>query len=865
MSNEKKIMKEMVQGNLKVHRKRNLLLVLAITLTTILFTSVLEIGFGGMQSIQETQLKLSGMKADAELRFLDKEQFQKVQNSDLFESVGGRVPIALMEGETKRPIEIDYLDKAGMEAYYLSLEEGKMPEDEKEVLLSEQALEELGIKKEVGSHVPVSFTLRGQEYNFDMRLSGWYKGGPKVNFLIVSETFLEHNPEVSENTYDIDKEILGTYYASVCVKNTGNIEQNLKEYAESLGAQTENADGNNYVNVAVNPMLYSEDGNTGVGLSIVFFGALFILCGYLLIYNIFDIGVMQDIQEFGIMKTIGMTGKQIKRLMRRQMLFLSLIGIPIGLVVGYGLGALLLPVILKNWEYSEEELTIVQSVHPAIFILTVFFVLITVFLSMRRPSKRAAKYSAIETAKYTEVKKKTAEKDIHSIKNIARSNLQRNRKRTVLVFTSLILSVVFVNSLWIISNSFDEEKYVNVQMRRDYLVASTDTLNPSIGYVKPSASLNEEAIQELEKNAMIKNGTKLYKNAIDASVYNFDISFDWGVEVIDVKIPSIEIDGVITNSATTNYGTLTLGKDKKPICNVCGISENFLGKIEILEGEKNIISIKEKLKSGDYILVGIRANDNGKPSTDGIEISPKVGDVVTIYKDGKPLKEVEVLSQILVIDSEQISGGSSTGGGTILGPWFYLSEGLFKELYGEGNLVNYSFDADENDAPAVNRMLQDISEKFTNVGFETTEQRHSEIENYKMLVRILCVLIGGILGVIGIVNLVNIIFTNLIVRNREFATFRSIGATKKQLRELIIRESVGYVFYAAIGGFILATLISMTAVRGICSSIWLFTFQFTLFPAATIIVLYLIISIIASEVGIYLWEKGSITEHLRNL
>ena len=415
MSNEKKIIKEMVQGNLKVHRKRNLLLILAITLTTILFTSVLEIGFGGMQSIQETQLKLSGMKADAELRFLDKEQFQKVQNSDLFESVGGRVPLALMEGETKRPIEIDYLDKAGMEAYYLSLEEGKMPEDEKEVLLSEQALEELGIKKEVGSLVPMSFTLRGQEHNLDMRLSGWYKGGPKVNFLIVSETFLEHNPEVSENTYDIDKEILGTYYASVCMKNTGNIEQNLKEYVESLGAQTENADGNNYVNVAVNPMLYSEDGSTGVGLSIIFFGALFILCGYLLIYNIFDIGVMQDIQEFGIMKTIGMTAKQIKRLMRRQMLFLSLIGIPIGLVIGYGLGALLLPAILKNWEYSEEELIIVQSVHPAIFILTVLFVLITVFLSMRRPSKKATKYSAIETAKYIEVKKKIAEKDRKSV------------------------------------------------------------------------------------------------------------------------------------------------------------------------------------------------------------------------------------------------------------------------------------------------------------------------------------------------------------------------------------------------------------------------------------------------------------------
>ena len=863
MSNEKKIIKEMVQGNLKVHRKRNILLVLAITLTTILFTSVLEIGFGGMQSIQETQLKLSGMRADAELRFLDKEQFQKVQNSDLFESVGGRVPIALMEGETKRPIEIDYLDQAGMEAYYLSLEEGKMPEDEKEVLLSEQALEELGIKKEVGSHVPVSFTLRGQEYNFDMRLSGWYTGGPKVNFMIVSEAFLEHNPGVAENTYDLDKEILGTYYASVCMKNTGNIEQNLKEYAESLGAQTENADGNNYVNVAVNPMLYSEDGSTGVDLSIVFFGALFILCGYLLIYNIFDIGVMQDIQEFGIMKTIGMTGKQIKRLMRRQMLLLSLIGIPIGLLVGYGLGALLLPVILKNWEYSEEELTIVQSVHPAIFILTVLFVLLTVFLSMRRPSKKAAKYSAIETAKYTEVKKKTVEKDIRSIKNIARSNLQRNKKRTILVFTSLILSIVFVNALWIISDSFDEEKYINSQMRRDYLLASTDTLNPSIGYVRSSAALDENAIQELEKNSMVQNGTKLYKNTVD----NSDISFEWGSEGIDIEQyqPNVEVDGVVTNEAITNYGAITLSKDEKALCNVCGISENFVDKMEILEGEKNIVSIKEKLKSGDYILVAVSKTTKGTYNSDNLENSPDIGETVTIYKNGELFKKVEVLSQILVIDSEQISGSSVTGDDTILGPWLYLGEDLFKELYGEANLVNYSFDADEKDALAVNRMLQGISKEFSNVGFETTEQRHAEIENYKMLVRILCMLIGGILGAIGMVNLVNIIFTNLIVRNRELATFRSIGATKKQLRELIVRESIGYVFYAAIGGFICAILISMTAVKGICSSIWLFTFQFTLLPAAIVIVLYFIIAVIASEVGIYLWEKESVTERLRNL
>ena len=863
MSNEKKIIKEMVQGNLKVNRKRNLLLVLAITLTTILFTSVLETGFGGMQSIQETQLRLSGLKADAELRYLNKEQFQEVQNSELFESVGGRIPIAFLEGETKRPIEIDYLDKGGMEAYYLSLKEGKMPEDEKEVLLSEQALEELGIKKEVGSLVPMSFTLRGQAYSFDMRLAGWYTGNPKADFLIVSETFLKHNPEVTKNTYDDDKEVSGTYYASVCMKNTKNIEQNLKEYVKSLGGQTEDSNGREYIHIAVNYVLYSEDGNTGLILSIFFFAALFILCGYLLIYNIFDIGVMQDIQQFGIMKTIGMTGKQIKRLMRRQMLFLSLIGIPIGLLLGYGLGVLLLPVILKNWEYSEEELTIVQSAHPAIFALTIIFVLITVFLSMRRPSQKAAKYSAIETAKYTEIKKKTAEKDIRSIRNIAKSNLQRNRKRTTLVFTSLILSVIFVNSLWIISNSFDEEKYINAQMRRDYLIASTDTLNPSVGYVRSSAALNEDVMEQVEKNSIVRNGTRLYKNTVD----NSDISFEWGNEGIEIKeyMPNVEVDGVITNEAITNYGQVTLSKDEKALCNVCGISENFVDKMEILDGESNIATIKEKLKSGNYILAAVSKNTKGGYSSQALENLPDIGEIVTIYKNGKPLKKAEVLSQILVVDSEQISGGSLTGDDTILGPWFYLGEDLFKELYGEDNLVNYSFDADEKDAPAVNRMLQELSKEFSDVGFETTEQRRAEIENYKMLVRILCVLIGGILGVIGIVNLVNIIFTNLIVRNRELAIFRSIGATKKQLRELIIRESVGYIFYAAIGGFILATLIDITAIKAICSSNWFSTFRLTLFPATIVIALYLIISIITSEVGIYFWERESITERLRNL
>ena len=861
MSNEKKIIKEMVQGNLKVHRKRNILLILAITLTTILFTSVLEIGFGGMQSIQETHLRLSGAKWDAELRYLNTDQFHKAENSNLFETVGCRIPISFVNGTKKHSIEIDYFDSKGMDLYYLDLEEGKQPKAANEIVVSDKALEELGTQAKIGAEIPVSFTLRDKDYTFNMKLSGWYKTNKNTSYLIVSEEFLNQNSDLLQVSYQQDGETAGTYFASVCMKNKTNVEQNLEEYVKELGGQSEDAQGKDFIKISINPISNAGESNSGIILSIILFGCLFVLCGYLLIYNIFDIGVVQDIQQFGIMKTIGMTGKQIKRLMRKQMLFLSFIGIPIGLFIGYGLGALLLPAILKNWEYSEEELTIVQSVHPAIFILTVLFVLITVFLSMRRPSKKAAKYSAIETTKYTEIKKKTAEKDIHTIGDIARSNLQRNKKKTVLVFTSLMLSIIFVNSLWTISNSFDEEKYVNAKMRRDYLLASEDALNPGVGYVKSSAALNEEVAQKLEKNPMVRNGTRLYKNTVDDS----EIGFEWGHDSIAIKeyMPNIEIDGVVTNEAITNYGSLTLAGDERALCNVCGISENFIDKMEILDGEKDISVIKEKLKSGNYALLATMKNDDGTPDESLFENAPNLGEDIKIYKNGKLVKKVKVLARIVVIRSERLVGGHATGGGTIIGPWFYLGEDLFKELYGKDHLVNYSFDADKKDAPAVKRMLSQISQEFSDVGFETTEQRRAEIGNYKTLVRILCVLIGGILATIGIVNLVNIIFTNLVVRNRELATFRSIGGTKKQLRELIIRESVGYVFYATIGGAVFATLIDITAIKAICSSNWFLAFRFTLFPMVVVMVLYLIIAFAASEVGIYQWEKKSITEHLK--
>ena len=116
---------------------------------------------------------------------------------------------------------------------------------------------------------------------------------------------------------------------------------------------------------------------------------LVIFTGYLIIYNIFQISVVGDIRFYGLLKTIGTTPRQLKRIIRQQALLLCLIGIPAGLLLGYGIGAVLVPVVLRSTQLDAGITTI--STSPVIFLGSMLFALLTVLLSCSKPGKMAAK------------------------------------------------------------------------------------------------------------------------------------------------------------------------------------------------------------------------------------------------------------------------------------------------------------------------------------------------------------------------------------------------------------------------------------------------------------------------------------------
>lgn len=168
-------------------------------------------------------------------------------------------------------------------------------------------------------------------YHFDMIVSGIYDTpNGKSESVIVSKAFMEENPEMM-NEIAQGREGCGIYDADVIMRDSSMVKERISEFVRSIGGNPDDRSAENYVRVAPNTFLSNNSGGSIMWLVAGVFGVLFMFCGYLLIYNVFEIAVTNDIRQYGLLRTVGTTSQQIKRLVNRQALYLFLIGTPFGL------------------------------------------------------------------------------------------------------------------------------------------------------------------------------------------------------------------------------------------------------------------------------------------------------------------------------------------------------------------------------------------------------------------------------------------------------------------------------------------------------------------------------------------------------
>lgn len=663
----------------------------------------------------------------------------------------------------------------------------------------------------------------------------------------------------------------GIYTADVVMRDSYMVKDRISELVRNIGGNPDDVNAANAVRVAPNPIVSNESGLM-MWLVAGVFGILFMFCGYLLIYNVFEIAVTNDIRQYGLLRTVGTTSQQIKRLVNRQALYLFLIGTPLGLFFGTLLGRSILPVALQIFavDFSGGNIEVGTLPYLGIIAGAILFSGLTVYISTRKSVKKASRVSPIESIRYVEQdmvsikRKKTASGSV--IPRMAKANLQRNKRRTVFIVISLTLSIVFLNSVFIFSSSFDEDAYIANQTRSDFIVYSPviqAAWGDNFGH---DSAVPEKAVEEIKEQPGVTNEAYLYRNTFEDD----HISCDWGTPyVVDNTnkeqrmLPEHLNLGVYQ---TENGGhTVGLTADNHPIGNVFGFSENFFDRLDIIEGETDLSVLKNKLWNGNNVILMGEYDDHGNfaGAESAFYFGLSVGDTIRFYENGTPTKEFTIIAKAAATDGDvTVTGGGSNIAQIIEGPRIFMAENKFKEIYETPTLYGFLFDVEEQ----YQQEMETYLAQDTDVAYTSILTMKATVSSVKNVVLLIGGMIGAVFALVGLINFINLVMTNIIIRRHEFATMQSIGMTNRQLRKMMISESFSYVLLAGIVGTLAAAVLGITLVRSfveISPSSIMMTFQMTLLPALVMLILFLALAFIVPVVALRLFNSRSVVERLR--
>ena len=474
-NNNRPIIKKLSRRYFKASKSRNIIAIVAIILTTVLFTTIFTLGSGLIDTVQDQNIRKMGGDGQAVLNYISDEVFDDVKGNELIDRIAYTKAVSYHlnnPGLAKWRSDMWYMDDTALEFARYEPTTGHRPEAENEIIADTKTLEALGVPAEIGATVTLDYEIKGKEYTTDFTLCGFWETDSLSNIgrIIVSKAFIDSHADLLTYTYPVDNDYSGIVTAYIMFRGSGSVEEKLQQLLTETGYTCDTLGGQptdeNYIVARVSPAYQSSPISENSALFIAgIVGILAIMAtGYLIIYNIFQISVIQDIQSYGQLKTLGTTRRQIKKIINKQALLLSAVGIPIGLIIGFFIGRALVPALMNGTTYTSDA-GVVVTVNPLIFIGSAIFAFVTVSISVRKPAKIAGAISPIEAIRYTEndagafqtknrlaVKKSTSGAKIH---RMALANLGRNRKRTILVIVSMTLSLVLFNTVFTLSSGFD--------------------------------------------------------------------------------------------------------------------------------------------------------------------------------------------------------------------------------------------------------------------------------------------------------------------------------------------------------------------------------------------------------------------------
>lgn len=840
------ILRTLSRRSFRANRRRNLVAIFAIILTTMMFTSLFVLSQSMIENMQQMYIQQAGYSSQLSSSLLTDDEADAIAEHPAVAEASRSTVVGVAENVSGRQVELraasaDYADSA------LSLPtEGRMPENADEIALDTITLDKLGLAHQLGETVHLSWTSApGSDAHetADFTLCGIWQGNPAAmaSMAWVSEDFAEAlSAGIDQNAARESGSILGLTMLHIDLVDDSDPSGTAEEILADTGlSERVTLSPNIAYDSAVGQNMLRELLPMAICMVLVF------VSGYLIIYNIFQISVAADIRFYGRLKTLGATKRQLKKIIYSQARRLCLVGIPFGLVIGYFLGAVLVPFMITS---TGGAATV--ALDPWIFVGAALFAAVTVRISCLKPARTCGKVSPMEALRYTDAeplsRRKRKKSHSASVRAMAWANLGRNRKRTVLVIASLSLGLVLLSGIYAKNASFDIDKYMSGTVISDFEVEDASIASNFTTYDPQGTTINSALVEKIGDLDGLERTGALYAQVINHEVGESalkNIEHYYNAEerlaVIKATDPGL-YDAYSDMLASGSCTAILYGVDGLVVDTLADAQNVLAGNFD-----------KEAFASGSYVVV-----DAG-PAENADEIAPtyNVGDSVTLGD-----KTYEVMA--IVRDITPITEGKNSDTADFLG--LYIPAEDFRAMYPENTLRKYFFDVAAEDQPAAEQMLLDVQSEDDPALSFTSKQ--TLIDHYREQTRastIMAFAISFVIAVVGVLNFVNSMLTAIFSRQKEFAMLQSIGMTRRQLRNMLIGEGFYYAGITLALSYVLSALVVGVGVRLLVAGDWTATFHFTLLPLVICTPILLAFAVLIPVCCFKNIEKQSIVERLR--
>lgn len=718
-----KTLTNLVKGNLKSSKAKSVLICITIMLTTTLLTSVGIICNNWLKTNKAATIEYSG-SFEGIYKRVNKDKLDIIKNNASIDQYGIYKAIGTSQYEDSN-LGLIYADNTIKNMANIKFEDGNMPEKENEIAIESGYLNLLNNGAKIGDKIKLSYESlsTGEIKEKEFILSGILQTSDiskaqKSYSAIISKSYFV-SEEVDENTkYNVYINIVKPKKLTA-----DEVKESILSIAKNMGIEEYDVRINtDYIN-ASNPDPQVIAGGIVVALIII-------LSSMLVIYSIFYVSVINKVHEYGKLRAVGATKRQIRKIILREGFILSCISIPLGIAIGYLIGQVVILKALKMDRYGVGGMNIFIAIGVAV--ITV----ISVLLSLLKPMKMACNISPVEAMRYdgndSKQKKRKGYEEIN-LKKITFANLSRNKKRTVITLLSLSLSGIL------------------------FIVASTimNCMNPE--NMAKDHSLGDITVY-LDNYDWNEDGSN--------NLYDIQANNPLGKEMCErlENIPGVKK----INMEKSAWASIDIGAGEKNLEDIQGFDKEFYDELSehLVEGEIN----KEALESGEGLVYT-------HPSY-AKEFGIKVGStqVITIY-DGKDSykKEFTVLALVDI-------GGAS----------IRIPESVMDSLIKTDTTIRVGLEVKKDMLKSVEEEIKNITDNDEYLSYGTLEDSIETYKKSMAITSVLIYSLVIIIGVIGLMNLINTMITSIITRKRELGILQAIGLSDKQLVKMLQIEGLFY-------------------------------------------------------------------------